>query len=816
MVSFLQMRHIAGSQFNLTSLLLEPRLVPAPGPIQVRSAEDTVTRDVFEVIPRFHDMPQSFAPFNVETFSLDDLGAGDRHVAILGVSGIGKSTALATLALMAFGEVAFESLEDITQKAIEEEEKSMTKEEREQRAKERERIQERALEKLHDAHERQREQLKRETEFEKLPILDIRTLLPIFIDLGSIDLDADTVKNKEGLVDPAEILVRGVQRQVSAVTSQVVGSVIYPVLEAGRALVLIDGYDELTPDMRERYYPWLNNFLAIYGHNMVVIAGPVEGFEPLHTLGFTPIYLRPWREDDYETLARRWSAAWTTQGKGKQQVRPPDEQTMRQITVDNRGRSMFDVTLKIWTGLADDTRVPGRMGWYDAYVNRLLANEDMRPLLPNLAARMLECNLQADQAQLIDVLTQTLPAPADPKKPGPKPEDLLGGVIREGLLSVDANGTLHFPHLQITGYLASEFLAQAGPSLAAEHALDPVWQDALSFASARINVLPVIQRKLASTPDLIYSNLFGLIHWLPDAPPDASWRGDLFKRLGAALLAADQYPGVRARAMAALIASREKQVLFILRQALRSTDAYTRQLACVGLGALGNPEAIRDLEPMLGDENRDVQLAAGLSLGAIGTEKALEVMVYGLLHGTDELRRAVAEALAAIPGEGHAILRDGIESEDILIRRATVFGLSRMKSPWALVALYRAMIEDSQWYVRNAAEEAFIMAQSPEGDGPRAHPEADSLVWLVQWATEHGQGVPAGENSRQVLIRALQEGDPAHKVLAAQTLGRLGHVPALKPLYGALRDRSPEVRGAAYGALAEIQVRVGKPLPGLA
>ncbi len=66
-----------------------------------------------------------------------------------------------------------------------------------------------------------------------------------------------------------------------------------------------------------------------------------------------------------------------------------------------------------------------------------------------------------------------------------------------------------------------------------------------------------------------------------------------------------------------------------------------------------------------------------------------------------------------------------------------------------------------------------------------------------------------------MLVRVLQEGQTLYRIMAAQTLARLGHVPALKPLYAALRDRDPAVRGAAYEALAEIQMRLGEPLPGL-
>jgi HEAT repeat protein len=123
------------------------------------------------------------------------------------------------------------------------------------------------------------------------------------------------------------------------------------------------------------------------------------------------------------------------------------------------------------------------------------------------------------------------------------------------------------------------------------------------------------------------------------------------------------------------------------------------------------------------------------------------------------------------------------------------------------------LLEDDQWYVRNAAEQAFREAEGLEGSGAIHHPEADALTWLVQWAATKGEGVPAGPSSRQVLIRALQEGDPINRIAAAQTLGNLGHVPALKPLYSALKDQDDKVRAAAYESLTDLQIRLGAHLP---
>jgi HEAT repeat protein len=801
----LQSYHLAGDLFPLTEVLLEPRLLLPPPPVVAPSGDEGLARDVFDVVPVFHDMPQSYAPYNLETIPLTDLGAGDRLVALLGASGMGKSVTLATLGLMALGEVTFESFEDLSEQAILAEEKDLPEEQRRARAAERQRIQERALEKLYDVRQQRRQQygLTEEDE-QRLPPLEISSLTPVLVHLCDVELDPTLYgKGKNMAVDPAEPLVRAAQRRLSAMTARVAGSVIYPALERGRALVLVDGFDELSPAARAPYLEWLRQLGALYGHNLIVVAGPPTGYEALIAAGYAPVFLRAWRDEDYATLAERWAAAWP---RAQRRAAAPDEQVMRRLTQDNRGRSIFDVTLKLWAGLADDTREIGRQGWYDAFVLRHLSHTSWREALPALAAAQLDAGGPLPAAEASAALS------AGGKVKG---GDALPDLVKDGLLREYAGERYAFVHPRLTSFLASETLLEPGSERPTELALEPAWQEALGFAAGRINIVPVIYRKLSVPPDLFYSNLFDLVHWLPDAPADAPWRGDIFTRLAKALLANEQYPLVRERALAALIASRDRNVLFILRQALHAADADIRRLGCVGLGALGNPEAVKDLAAMLADEDQDVKLAAALALGAIGTEQAIEIMIHGLFQEGHEVRRAIAEALAALPGNGHDILREAIVAKEVEIRRAAVYGLRRIRAPWALTALYRAMMEDEQWYVRTAAQDAFTAAQSPERQGPRRHPEADALSWLIAWAADHGEGVPAGPNARQMLIRVLQEGQALYRIMAAQTLARLGHVPALKPLYAALRDRDPSVRGAAYEALAELQMRLGEPLPGL-
>jgi HEAT repeat protein len=279
------------------------------------------------------------------------------------------------------------------------------------------------------------------------------------------------------------------------------------------------------------------------------------------------------------------------------------------------------------------------------------------------------------------------------------------------------------------------------------------------------------------------------------------------------LIVPSQYPATRERVAAALVSTRDKNTLFVFRQAVRKASPELRMLGALGIGALGQAEATSDLIPLLQDQNTDVQLAAGLALAAIGTDQAVEAMVEAFTQGSEQLRQAIAEALAAIPDEGYPILYDAIRDEDMMLRRAAVFGLRRIKTTWSLIAIYRAFLEDDQWYVRFAAQQAFQELQYGRDDGPIGYPPAEAMTWLAHWAAKHGEKLPPGEGANHVLLKALQEGEPEIRALSAAALAQLGLATTIRPLYVALRDRQAEVRVAAHRALSDLQMQVGEPLP---
>jgi HEAT repeat protein len=812
--AYLEKQHLAGSLMELSEVLIEPRLLLESAVVTALDEEDAAESAYSNIIPMQYDFPELYASFNIEHSPLTDVLMGDPYVVILGNQGSGKSTALVTLGLMALDVVSFESVQDLTDQILSDELQGLPENERERRQKELEDIQRRAIEQLRIVQGREGEDL---FDDEVIELPDIKNYFPIFIHLGDIDLDL----NLYGIeVDPAEPIIRAFQQYSSLITGQAAPVLMYQQLERGNCIVLLDGYEDLSGTTQAHVYTWIQNFIAAYGNNRIVMTGPATGYDPLISLGFAPTAIRPWTERDNEKYVGKWVKQWgeverRKSGKKKIQATGVEDSVVRRLLADNRNRTPLNTTLKILSGLPGDEREIGRRGWYERFLRDYIPEQEQSlPILRELATLMLDRGVYLKQDQIVELASNHFVSDEEGDSHDVA-DKYVKSLLSSELFVKRAGNAYDFRHPMITAYFGAESLIHDIPQRLSEIATNDSWNQAIELAAAAIDLSPAIYQKLSKAPDLLFTNLFSIVRWLPETPADARWRGEILKRLSAAFVGASQFTTIRARAVAGLVASRDQNVLFILRQGIRNGNPVIRKLACVGMGAIGESEALADLRPMLVDDNREVQLAAGMALGAVGTEAALEMMVQGLLEGEEPLRQVVAESLAGIPNEGHSILRDAVVHQDMMVRRAGVYGLARIPATWALIGLYRAMIEDEQWYVRSAAEYTFARARDPHREGPRVLPAADQLGWLSKWATEMGLAVPEGEKAQQLVVRALQEAPPHIRVMAARSIGKLGLLMGIKPLYLALTDRNEQLRATAYDALGIIQQRVTHPLPSI-
>lgn len=814
--------HIAGEFVKLSEILVEPRFLPAPE----FASPNVDAGDIYHVVPTIHDHPYLHAPYQVQTLTINDLALGDHALALLGVPGSGRTTALQAIALHALNRIQFAPPPDKVQARLDDAEAQMAEKDRAVRVKERILIEQKAKEQLANEQGTTYDALTDETAKTELPLF--RRLMPLYLHLSDLHLQSPEHGQE---ADPAELIVRAVQHTVRRVTASTIPRHLYSRLNKGQVLLLIDGFDDLPDSERPAALAWLKGMLQQYKNNFFIVVGPAEGYGTLTKVGFTPVFLRPWSDLDIERSVSRWSDAWThiARRMGNRRASKPDDELQARARVNSRALSTLETTLKVWATYAEDAEGLGVEGWIRAYLKRHKVKLELIPHIAPLAALQLdEGYITAGRLQALSLGTADLgeeaeegeAPPPEPKKRGKSGKNegettvqarLLTSLTRSGVLIHWKGDRYTFRSGLIAAYLAGLTLrAEEVPAKLGS----PAWAPAIAYSAGQTKLDRVVAERMKAAPDLLSDHLIDMARWLAYAPVDAQWRGALIKQLGTLLTQPNQYPLIRERAAAALIDARDRNTLVAFRLAVRSADPVIRRLGCLGLGALADPEGQRDLMPLLNDQDEDVQLAAGMALGALGTDAALEAMVQAFVTGSEPLRRAMAEAFAALPRDGYEMLYEGANSPDMLLRRAAIFGLRRIRTTWALIAIYRAFLEDEQWYVRSAAQEAFQEIQYGKISAPTLpYPSPESIEWLQKWAARKGEQIPTTDSAIQMLLRALQEGDADTKALAALNLGQLGLVNTVKSLYAALRDGRDEVRAAAHRALATLQLQLGDELP---
>ncbi|MEZ4667347.1 MAG: HEAT repeat domain-containing protein [Anaerolineae bacterium] len=841
-IRWAQRNHMAGKMAMLSDILVEPRFIP-PFPLAA-PPEDEVSHNVFNVVPIVPDIPALHAPYNVPTLSIDELATGDRALALLGNIGSGRTTALMAIMLRALGQLHTTQPTDIVQQKLDAEEAAMDEKKRAVRVKERLLLEQRARERF--AEERGMV-LDNESDSESdLPLFN--RLMPVYINLSDIQIDGGEIGRE---IDPAEPLVRAVQRQLGRVAASTIPRSLYSRLNRGQVLVLVDGYDELPENERERQLTWLQAFSDSYRDNFLIVTGPAIGYGTLtQTLRLTPVHLRPWSDQDIVRSVDNWADAWP-QSKGRRStVVRPSEEIIAHTKTDCRTLTPTEITFKILANFIESIPASSYEEWVNAFIGRHLTPdqplETMRPLLINMARLELDEGYFT-KARLLTMLGQTtnatqpsqaselaLTEPEDSLQEASEPVSdqakqltegrqkskeetnpyakLLRTWLGNGLLIRHKGGRYRFRHSYITGHLASMSLTDSQIDLQDKSA-ETRWRLAVARSAAHTSLGTLVKERLTSPTDIIQSKVFEVALWLANAPKDVEWRIPFLKYLSTIFVAPNQYSLLRERAVAALIVSRDENALQVFKQATKSVVPDVRRLACLGIGAIGSDEGVAEVIQLLQDSDSNVQLAAALGLGAIKSEAALTAMVEAFTEGSEALRQVIAESFADIPQEGYPILYDAIQDDEMMLRRAAVFGIRRLKSDWAMLAIYRAFLEDTQWYVRSAAQIAFQEMRYGGNEGPRNYPPLESIKWLNEWAAAHGENISPDDSANDVLLKAMREGKNEIRAYATANIGQLGMVSLSNPVYQALRDKKSEVRDTAYRALANLQLTMGMSLP---
>jgi HEAT repeat protein len=361
--------------------------------------------------------------------------------------------------------------------------------------------------------------------------------------------------------------------------------------------------------------------------------------------------------------------------------------------------------------------------------------------------------------------------------------------------------------------LTAEALASS-PDVLVAHLDAPSWLPVADFYAEIGGMEPVLRAWLSRPDDLWQTRLRTAARWAALAPREAQWRNGVMALLGRSLLAPNLSDESRHRLAEALIWTSDPGVPLFLRHALRNPNPAVRAIAARMMAFLREGADLSGLAKALEDPEETVRIAAVHALGEIGVPAAMEWLIHVLESGDETLQVEAARALARQGEEGYKVLREALQHDDFMVRRAAAYGLGEIEALWARELLEKTAREDPQWIVRSAAGTALSeREQKAKPTPPPSPPVPWDMGWLIAWAAEQGEGVGIGEAAFGPLLRALAEGPAPVRRAAAQTLGWVGRPEHADALRRALNDPEPDVARMALRALEELSARYGLSIP---
>ncbi|MCS7178495.1 MAG: HEAT repeat domain-containing protein [Anaerolineae bacterium] len=693
--------------------------------------------------------------------------------------------------------------------------------------------------------------------------------LPLYVYLPALDW-APASEGKKSPT-PLQQLVQGALQTIGAPGSA--ATPLRQALQAGGALVLADGWDELPPAAQAPATAWLAELADAFPGNIWVVAVGAQQYAPLIHAGFIPLRICPWDRPEVqdfltrlptpehfpldqatENLTRIWkqteslldvalAAGWLLEHG----TLPPKRVAPFRQRLEKWAEGMPDFSADLeWAGGMSPLDILYALAWklqeegrfvcsrqeLEAFIRQQLlsafplaeasAGENETLVEPISEERGLPPHTASEgEASAAAPVSEEGPSPPEeppserPRLPEPKRVRLaVAARVKAflgpgGPLVACAPDQYRFAHPLWQAMLTAEALALA-PDQLVTHLDDPSWLPVADFYAEIGGMEPVVRAWLSRPDDLWQSRLRRAARWAALAPPDAPWRNGVMALLGRSLLSPDLSDESRQRLAEALIWTGDPGVPLFLRHALRSPNPTVRAIAARMMAVLREKADLSAIVKALEDPHEAVRIAAVQALGEIGIPAAVEWLVRVLESGDETLQVEAARALARQGEEGYRTLREALQSEDFMIRRAAAYGLGEMDAIWARELLARAAREDPQWIVRSAA--ATVLSEREEKATPvppPSPPVPSSMGWLITWAAQQGEGVGLGEAAFGPLLRALAEGPAPIRRAAAQTLGWVGRPEHVDALRRALNDPEPEVAQAAFGSLRELSARHG-------
>nr|WP_202547176.1 serine protease [Streptomyces sp. SID2119] len=282
------------------------------------------------------------------------------------------------------------------------------------------------------------------------------------------------------------------------------------VLESGRALLLVDGLDEVPPEDREQAHDWLSQLLARYPETRCVATVRPLAVEPdwLRSEGFAELGLLPMRNEDIQAFVGSWHrAARLSEPDDAGRLDELERDLALQFDQNPTLRDLARTPLLCAVICALHRRRDGflpetRWSLYRSALEMLLGHRDRRrrigdpegvdlsveehtQLLQRIAVWLVrEGQSEFTREQALRQLGRALAGMERVSAQGPPAKILTHLLNRSGLLQERTDDTYQFIHRTFQDYLAAKELVEDDHlNELLRHADEETWQDVILLAS---------------------------------------------------------------------------------------------------------------------------------------------------------------------------------------------------------------------------------------------------------------------------------------------------------------------------------------------
>jgi HEAT repeat protein len=235
----------------------------------------------------------------------------------------------------------------------------------------------------------------------------------------------------------------------------------------------------------------------------------------------------------------------------------------------------------------------------------------------------------------------------------------------------------------------------------------------------------------------------------------------------------------------------------------KSSTFLRRHIVASALGELGDTRAVEPLLAAINDVDARVRASATSALREFGDARAVKPLIAALKDVNEQVRSSAANALGAL-GDARAVepLIAALKNVNEQVRSSAASALGNLGDERAARPLFAALTnEEADLWVRSSAASAlgklgevgfrWLLVAIEYGDPEVSNSVASALREL-------------GESGFQGLLAALNDTNAKIRSSAAKALGLLGDRRAFEPLIAALVDVDAGVRSSAAEALGQV------------